>query len=107
VRAATAFAGLDGEGGGGEFFELLGVDAGGTGFGEFLAEAVEDGADDKHDLFADAEQVVVERTAFDDVAGGAGEVGGFIDDDDRVSGAGADRALAGFHGGIDDGRDHR
>ena len=104
VRASAALAGLEGECGGGETLKLLGIEAGGTGLGEFLTEAVENGADDEDDFFTDAEQVVVERTAFDDAAGGAGEVGGFIDDDDGISRAGADRALAGFHRRIDDRR---
>ena len=103
VRAATTFARLEGECGGGEAFKFLRIDACGAGFGEFLTEFVEDRGDDEDDFFTDAEQVVIKRAAFDHVAGGTGEVGGFIDDDDRVSRAGADRALAGFHGCADDG----
>ena len=104
VRATTAFAGLERERGGGEALELLRVDAGGTRLGEFLTEFIEHGSDDEDDLFTDAKQVIIERAAFDDVAGRAGKVGGGIDDDDGISRTGADCALAGFHRRVDDRR---
>ena len=49
-------------------------------------------------LLGDAEQVVVVGAALDDAAGGAVEVGRFIDDDGRIARPGDDRPLRLLHG---------
>jgi hypothetical protein len=46
-------------------------------------------------LFADAEEIVVEGCAGDDVGGGLREIAGAVDHDGRIAGAGADGAFAG------------
>ena len=57
-------------------------------------EVVEDGSDGEDLLLGDAQQVVVVGTALDDRAGGAVEVGRFIDDHGRIAGPGDDGPLA-------------
>ena len=54
--------------------------------------------DDEHFLLGDAQQVVVVGGAEDDRAGGAVQVGRFIDDDGRVARPGHDRPLRLPHG---------
>jgi hypothetical protein len=50
--------------------------------------------DDEHFLLGDAQQVVVVRGALDDAAGGAVQVGRFVDHHRRIAGPGNDRPLA-------------
>ena len=50
-------------------------------------EPVGDRVDDEDDLLVDADEVVVERGAADDVAGRPLDVGGLVDDGRRVAGA--------------------
>ena len=82
---------------------MLGIQACGTCFGEFFAEAIENRSNDEDDFFSDAEEVVIKCATFDDIAGGASEIRAFIDHDYWISRAGANRAFAGFHGGVHDG----
>ena len=65
---------------------------------------VENRLHDEDLLFGDAEQIVVVRTAFDDAACGAVEIGGFIDDDGRIARPGDDRPLGLLHGRLGDAR---
>src|ERR1051326_4232645 len=61
-----------------------------------------DGSDDERLFLVGADDGVVGRGAEDDVARGLVEVGGLVDDDGRIAGAGADRALAAEHRLADD-----
>ena len=65
---------------------------------------VEDLFDDEDFLFGDAQQVVVVGAALDDRAGGAIQVGRFIDDDRRIARPGDDRPFRLLHGRAGDGR---
>src|ERR1051326_287429 len=65
-------------------------------------ERVGDGSDDERLFLVGADDGVVGRGAEDDVARGLVEVGGLVDDDGRIAGAGADRALAAEHRLADD-----
>ena len=56
-------------------------------------EPVGDRVHDEHDLLVDADDVVVERGAADDVAARPLDVGGRVDDGRRVARAGGDRPL--------------
>ena len=60
-------------------------------------EIVGDRADGEDLLLVGADDVVVERTAEDDVAAGLLEIGRFIHDDRRVAGSGADGSLPAGH----------
>jgi hypothetical protein len=66
-----------------------------------LLEPVGDGLHREDLLLQDADDVVVEGGARDDVAARAVEVGSLIDHDRRIAGASADGALAAGHGGLD------
>ena len=59
-------------------------------------ESVEHAGDYEHFLLADAEQVVIERTAGDDGFGRVVQVRCFIDDYRRIAWSRRDHALAGF-----------
>ena len=103
VRATSAFTFWKNERLLGEGLDLLGVELDGSGLAEGLQEFVSNGGDDENLLLADAEKVVVVGSALDDRAGGGIEVGGFVNDHGRISWAGADGTLAGFHRGGNDG----
>src|ERR1044071_4709405 len=65
-------------------------------------ERIGDGGDGERLLFVGADDGVVGGGAENDVARGLLDVGGLVDDDGRVAGAGADGALAAEHGLADD-----
>ena len=67
-------------------------------------QLVADAGDAEHFLLGDAKQVVVVRGALDDRAGGVVEVGRFIDDHGRITGAGDDGPFAAVEGRPGDGR---
>ncbi len=62
-----------------------------------LHQFVDDTVDGDHFFFVGADDVVVKRRAGDDVLACQFEVGGIVDDDGWVAGAGTDRSLAARH----------
>ena len=78
----------------GQRVDLAGVQPHGAGPLHRGHHRVEDLVDDEDFLLGDAEQIVVVRAALDDRAGGAVEIGRFIDDDRRIARPGDDRPLA-------------
>ena len=81
--------------------ELLRIEAESAVAADGVPQRVEDVGDGEDLLLPDAQQVVVERGAFDDRLGGVLQAGGLVDDDGRVAGAAADGALARAHGRLD------
>lgn len=78
-----------------QFISLLGIDQVGAVLLHIPDQVIRDIIKREDLLFRDAGQVIVERAAVNDILARLADVGGIVNDDRRIAGAGADRLFAG------------